>query len=377
MVFALSRLLAISFELGVFLRDAGGKIRGIAHEHDGGEQVYRDPMVPATLTHEGYYTQDDAREIVAYAAERFITVVPEIETPGHSQAMLAAYPEFSCTGGPFEVSTRVGIRLDVLCPGKDRVFEVLDGILDEILDIFPSEVIHIGGDETPRARWKKCPDCQARIAAEGLPHMHALQTYFTNRVAAMLRAKGRSLMGWNEVLSANLDPGAIVQFWKGGTKQMLPHVKKGRKFVMSEFLHVYIDHDYDLLPLHTVYNYDPIPKGLPAEYHQNILGIEVPLWTEWVRNSAGSLAAISEAPCRRGGRMDPERAQGPRLVHRSLAVVPRQAGPDGHAICAAVQGRAEPLHSACRIHPDHRIGAARARRRPEGKKIAKIGVDQP
>jgi len=236
------------------------------------------------VPHDGFYTQDDAREIVAYAAERFIAVVPEIETPGHSQAMLAAYPDLSCTGGPFEVSTRVGIHPDVLCPGKDRVFEFLDGVLDEVLDIFPSKFIHIGGDETPRARWKHCPDCQARIKAEGIPDVHALQTYFTNRVAAMLKVKERALMGWNEVLGADLDPGAIVQFWKGGTKQMLPHAKKGRKFVMSEFLHVYIDHDYDLLPLHTVYNYDPIPKGLPAEYHENILGIEVPLWTEWVRN---------------------------------------------------------------------------------------------
>ena len=195
-------------------------------------------------------------------------------------------------------------------------------------------------------------------------------------MSAVLRAKGRSLMGWNEVLSANLDPGAIVQFWKGGTKQMLPHVKKGRKFVMSEFLHVYIDHDYDLLPLHTVYNYDPIPKGLPAEYHQNVLGIEVPLWTEWVRNERRLYWSYFRGsfPSRRSD--GPERAQGPHLVHRSLPIIPDRLA-QWACNLHRVQGRAEPLHSACRIRPDDRIGAARARRRPEGKKIAKIGVDQP
>jgi hexosaminidase len=234
--------------------------------------------------HEGFYTQDDAREIVDYAKERFITVVPEIEAPGHCKAALAAYPEFSCTGGPFEVPTRFGIMMDVMCPGKETVFSFMNDVLDEVLSIFPSDIIHVGGDETPRARWKNCPDCQARIRTEHLPGEHALQTYFTNRVAKMLDAKGRMLMGWNEVLAADLSPGAIVQFWKGGIKQILPHAMKGRKFVMSPFFHVYLDHDYVLLPLSTVYNFDPIPRRLPDQYHENILGIEVPLWAEWVRD---------------------------------------------------------------------------------------------
>ena len=234
--------------------------------------------------HEGYYSQDDAREIVAYASERFITVIPEIEMPGHSKAMIAAYPELSCTGGPFEVPTKFGIMKDVLCPGKDTTFDFVDKVLDEVLDIFPSKVIHVGGDETPRDRWKKCPDCQKRIKTENLKDVHALQTYFSNRVARMLDAKGRTVMGWNEILAADLLPGAIVQFWKGGTKQILNHAPKGRKFVMSAFFHLYLDHDYVLLPLSTTYNYDPVPRDLPEQYHDNILGIEVPLWTEWVRD---------------------------------------------------------------------------------------------
>lgn len=234
--------------------------------------------------HEGHYTQDDAREIVEYARERFITVVPEIEAPGHCMAALAAYPDLSCKGGPFEVPARFGIKQDVMCPGKEIVFSFMKDVLDEILAIFPSNIIHVGGDETPRARWKKCPDCQARIRTENLSDEHALQTYFTNRIAKMLDSKGRSIMGWNEILAGDLSANAIVQFWKGGTKQILPHVYKGRKFVMSALFHVYLDHDYVLLPLRTVYDYDPVPKDLPEQYFQNILGIEVPLWTEWVRD---------------------------------------------------------------------------------------------
>ncbi|HME55780.1 MAG TPA: beta-N-acetylhexosaminidase [Candidatus Lokiarchaeia archaeon] len=234
--------------------------------------------------HEGYYTQDNVQEIVEYARERFMIVVPEIEAPGHCMAALAAYPELSCTGGPFEVPAGFGIKADVMCPGKDTVFTFMDDVLDEVLAIFPSNIIHVGGDETPRARWKKCPDCQERIRAENLANEPELQTYFTNRVAKYLETKGRTIMGWNEILSADLSPGAIVQFWKGGTKQILPHAVKGRKFVMSAFFHVYFDHDYVLLPLGTVYDYDPVPHDLPDQYHENVLGIEVPLWTEWVRD---------------------------------------------------------------------------------------------
>ncbi|MEX2715936.1 MAG: beta-N-acetylhexosaminidase [Candidatus Sigynarchaeum springense] len=235
--------------------------------------------------HEGYYTKDDAREIVAYARDRFITVVPEIEFPGHCTAALAAYPEFSCQGGPFDVPATFGIKKDVLCIGKERSFEFVSHVLDELCDVFPSRVIHVGGDETPTTRWNKCPDCKARGKAEHLQSIHKLQAYFTSRVGKMLADRGRSLMGWNEILGAQLATGDIVQFWTGRTKKILPYLAKGRKFVMSPFFSVYLDHDYVLLPLDMVYKFDPVPKGLPADQQENVLGIEVPLWTEWVRNT--------------------------------------------------------------------------------------------
>lgn len=236
--------------------------------------------------HEGHYTQDDAREIVSYALERHITIVPEIDTPGHCTAALAAYPELSCTGGPFTVPGTFGIKKDVLCVGKERVFGFLQDVLDEMLDIFPSKVFHVGGDETPTNRWKKCSDCTALVRREGLHSVHGLQPYFTTRIGKLLSQRGRTLMGWNEILSTeDLAHDSIVQFWTGRTNTILPHLTKGRKFVMSPFFNVYIDHDYVLLPLDAVYGFDPIPKGLPAEQQPNVLGIECPLWTEWVRDT--------------------------------------------------------------------------------------------
>ncbi|HMF34248.1 MAG TPA: beta-N-acetylhexosaminidase, partial [Candidatus Lokiarchaeia archaeon] len=141
--------------------------------------------------HEGRYTQEEVKELVAYAAERYIKVIPEIEMPGHSLAALAAYPELSCTGGAFEVPTRFGVKKDVYCVGKDAVFDFLQGVLEEILEIFPSDIIHIGGDEVPKMRWKMCPDCQARIKAEGLQDEFDLQAYFMNRMASFLASRGR------------------------------------------------------------------------------------------------------------------------------------------------------------------------------------------
>jgi len=235
--------------------------------------------------HEGHYTQDDAREIVDYARDRFITVVPEIEFPGHCTAALAAYPEFSCTGGPFDVPTTFAIKKDVLCIGKEQSFDFIRQIFDEICTVFPSKIIHVGGDETPTHRWKRCPDCKARVRNEGLHSVSELQPYFTSRIGKLLAERGRSLIGWNEILGAKLAADDIVQFWTGRTKKILPHLAKGRKFVMSPFFNVYIDHDYVLLPLDMVYGFDPVPKGLPADQQPNVIGIEVPLWTEWVRNT--------------------------------------------------------------------------------------------
>ena len=234
--------------------------------------------------HGGYYTQAEVREIVAYAGERFITVVPEIEMPGHSQAALVAYPELSCTGGPFEVSTRFGIHRDIYCAGKEETYTFLQDVLDEVMALFPSEVIHIGGDEAPKERWKDCPDCQARLRSEGIADVHGLQTYMTNRMARYLAERGRRLMGWNQILNDGLDRSAIGHYWVGGMKRVLAHARGGGDLVMSDVRYAYLDHSYAFTPLSSAYKYEPVPAKLKVEHHEHVLGLEAPLWTEFVRS---------------------------------------------------------------------------------------------
>jgi len=233
--------------------------------------------------HGGFYTQDEIREIITYASERHITVVPEIEMPGHSLAALASYPELSCTGGPFKVATHFGIFSDIYCAGKDATFDFLEDVLDEILDLFPSPVIHIGGDEAPKARWKTCPYCQKRIRKEGLKDEHALQTYFTDRIARHLSSKGRRVMGWNEILNNHLVGGSVVQFWAGNRKHLVNVIlTKNQPVVMSTYLDAYLDHSYSLMPLSRAYHYEPVPAELNEDRYNCILGLEFPLWSEWV-----------------------------------------------------------------------------------------------
>jgi len=201
-------------------------------------------------------------------------------------AALASYPELSCTGGPFEVPTRFGIFPDIYCAGKDATFELLQDVIDEVLDLFPSPFIHIGGDEAPKPRWKNCPDCQRRIREEGLKDEHALQVWFTNRMARYIESKGRRLMGWNEILEEGLTSTAVVHFWIGGRGKLLEAIEKGQDTVMSTYLDAYLDHAYSLMPLSRAYHYDPIPKELTEKEAGSILGLEFPLWTEWVPNRA-------------------------------------------------------------------------------------------
>jgi hexosaminidase len=239
------------------------------------------------VPHGGFYTQDEIRQIVAYAAERHITVVPEIEMPGHSVAALAAYPELSCTAEPLEVATHFGIFPDIYCAGKETTFAFLKDVLDEVLDLFPSPYVHIGGDEAPKQRWKKCPDCQRRIREENLKDAHALQVYLTNRIAAYLDSKGRHAIGWNEILQDGLAEGAVVQFWARGRKRLLESIRTDhRKTVMSSCLSTYLDYPYKLISLRRIYRYEPVPAGLDEEAAASILGVESPLWTEWVPNRA-------------------------------------------------------------------------------------------
>jgi len=238
------------------------------------------------LPHAGFYTQAEIREIVAYAAERHITIVPEVEMPGHALAALAAYPKYSCTGGPFEVGRHFGIYPDIFCAGKETTFTFLEDVLDEILELFPSSTIHIGGDEAPKKRWKTCPACQHRIREEHLQNEHALQVYFTNRISAYLDSKGRRAMGWNEILQPGLVNSAVVQYWVRGRAQLLQALRNDRRpVVMSTYLDAYLDHAYSLMPLSRAYRYEPVPQELLKEMPKGgyqILGLEFPLWTEWV-----------------------------------------------------------------------------------------------
>jgi hexosaminidase len=237
------------------------------------------------IPHGGFYTQEEIRQIVAFAAERHITIVPEVEMPSHSLAALAAYPELSCTGGPFVVGTHFGIYPDIYCAGKETVFTFLEAVLDEVLELFPSPFIHIGGDEAPKTRWKNCPDCQQRMRAEGLKNAQALQVYFTNRIAAYLDSRGRQALGWNEILQPGLVESAMVQYWLGGPRRIIEAVRTGhRKIVMSPCLRTYLDFPYTLLPLRRIYAFEPVPAGLDEQAAASILGLEAPLWTEWVPN---------------------------------------------------------------------------------------------
>jgi hexosaminidase len=235
----------------------------------------------------GFYTQDEIAKIVNYATQRNITIVPEIEMPGHCSAALASYPELSCNSSPVEVATHFGIFPDIYCAGKEIVFTFLQDVFDEILELFPSSYIHIGGDEAPKKRWKGCPHCQRRIREQGLKNEHALQAYFTNRVAAYLDSKGRNIMGWNEILQDDLVKSAVVQFWARGRKRLLEDIRNNqRSVVMSSYLDTYLDHSYSLMPLSRAYHYEPVPEELDENESACILGLEFPLWSEWVPNRA-------------------------------------------------------------------------------------------
>jgi hexosaminidase len=227
----------------------------------------------------GFYTKEDVREILAYAKERHIEVVPEIEMPGHAQAALAAYPNLSCTGGPFEVQTDWGVFKDIYCVGNDSVFEFIENVLDEVMELFPSEYIHIGGDEAPKFRWDNCAKCQKRLIDEGLVDSHELQSYFIKRVERYLNKNGRQLIGWDEILEGGLAPSATVQSWRG-MDGGVEAVKSGRKAIMSPTSHCYFDYDLDAIDLEKVYSFNPIPDGLPKDQEELILGGEGNMWSE-------------------------------------------------------------------------------------------------
>ena len=227
----------------------------------------------------GFFTKDDVREIVRYAEDRHVLVVPEIEMPGHCFASLRAYPELSCVGDPakFDRLGKAWIYRDVYCAGNDKVFEFIDDVFTELCELFPSPWIHIGGDECPKDRWKACPKCQARIKEEGLKDEHELQSYFVKRVSKILESKGRRLIGWDEILEGGLAPGATVQAWRN-VAHGITAANAGHDVVMSPTAHCYFDYTYKKTPVEKTYAFNPVVKGLKADCADHVLGVEGCMW---------------------------------------------------------------------------------------------------
>ena len=247
----------------------------------------------------GFYTQEQAKEIVDYAAERYITVIPEIDLPGHMLAALTAYPELGCTGGPYEVWRQWGVADDVLCAGNDQVLKFIEDVYTELIDIFPSEYIHVGGDECPKVRWEKCPKCQARIkelrlkADKNHTAEQKLQSYIINYAEQFLNGKGRRIIGWEEILEGGLAPNATVMSWRG-IEGGIEAVKHKHDAIMTPSLFLYFDYyqtmDTDneppaiggYVPLEKVYSYEPVPQTLTSEEAKYIVGVQANLWTEYI-----------------------------------------------------------------------------------------------
>ena len=250
------------------------------------------------IPHGGYYTQEQIRDIVAYAQQRGIVIIPEIDLPGHMVAALAAYPELGCTGGPYEVRQKWGIATEVLCAGREMSLRFLEDVLTEVMDLFPSEYIHIGGDECRKQEWEKCPFCQRKIEELGLrsdehwTKEQYLQGYVTARMQNFLAEHGRKMIGWDEVLEGELKPGATVMSWRG-TKGGIKAAKMNFDVIMSPNTYLYLDYyqsqDTDAeplaighyLPVEKTYGYKPLDE-IPAEFQSHIIGVQANLWTEYI-----------------------------------------------------------------------------------------------
>lgn len=264
----------------------------------------------------GYYTQDEIRAVVAFAAARHITIVPEIEMPGHSSAALTAYPQFACANAKISLADHGGVFTGVYCAGKDSTFDFINDLLDEVAPLFPGPFIHIGGDEVVKSNWMACADCQARIHAEGLKNERELQSYFVRRVEKLVQAHGKTLIGWSEIREGGLSPGATLMDWIGGGSES---AASGQDVVMSPTKFCYFDHYQSTnraaepkaigsyLPLSRIYlHFEPVPAQLPAASAAHILGAQANLWTEYIPNlhqveymmfpRLGALAEVTWSP---------------------------------------------------------------------------------
>jgi hexosaminidase len=269
--------------------------------------------------HGGYYTQAELKELVKYAGERFISIIPEIDVPGHSQAILAAYPQFGCIDSTYTVSTRWGVHKDILCP-KEETFAFLKSIVAEVSEIFPGKYIHIGGDEVPKDRWKQSAFCQELIKKLGLKDEHELQSYFIRRMEEIANAAGKQIIGWDEILEGGLAPGAAVMSWRG-EKGGIAAARQHHYTIMTPSHYTYINlyqtkdrksepfSNGGFLPLNKIYGYNPVPQELAPAEAQYILGTQACLWTEYVTNEADAefmtfprLCAFAETAWSEAGR---------------------------------------------------------------------------
>lgn len=247
-----------------------------------------------SIPYGGYYTQEQAREIVEYARQRYVTVIPEIDMPGHMLAALATYPELGCTGGPYEVGHRWGIYKDVLCVGNDKIYDFCEGVLDEIMQIFPSKLIHIGGDETPTEVWEKCPKCIKRAEDNNMT-VKQVQSYFTSRIEKYVNSRGRRIIGWDEILGGDISQSAVIQSWRD-TKHGRIAAEAGHDVIMSPTSHCYFDYSqadeknskYEptlcggYIPVEKVYAFEPCDENLPESYRPHILGVQANIWAEYL-----------------------------------------------------------------------------------------------
>lgn len=248
--------------------------------------------------YEGFYTQEQIKDIIAYASQRHITIIPEIDLPGHQQAALATYPELGCTGGPYEVWSEWGISDDVICAGNDKSIQFLKDVLAEVIELFPSEYIHVGGDECPKVRWETCPKCQARIKAEGIKgdSKHSateyLQSYVIGEMEKFVESKGRHIIGWDEILEGGLTPNATVMSWRG-VAGGIEAATQNHNVIMTPNSYLYFDYYQSTdtereplaiggyLPLERVYSFNPT-EGIPAENQKYVIGVQANLWTEYI-----------------------------------------------------------------------------------------------
>lgn len=264
-----------------------------------GTVIGRNGRLYDSIRHGGFFTQEELRDLVQYAADRHVNIIPEIDLPGHMQAALASYPQLGCTGGPYEVWKRWGVSDDVLCAGNEETMLFVEDVLNEVMDIFPSPYIHIGGDECPKVRWEKCPKCQAKIKELGIKgdsrfsKEDYLQSYVMNRMAKVVEARGRRVIGWDEILEGNVSETAIIMSWRG-TEGGIEAAQKGHDVIMTPASHLYFDYYQSedpatepscvggYLPVSRVYEFRPLPSVLTEEQQKHIIGVQANIWTEYI-----------------------------------------------------------------------------------------------